>query len=103
MDEVMDLPAPESNQPPVQDREAKFRQDLEHLLNSHSRENGSNTPDFTLAQFLADSLRAWDLAVTRRNEWYAPKRHTISGSDAADDDDMPSDLSDGLPHLNRNE
>lgn len=77
-------------QPSWQDRETAFRRDLEHLLNSHSRENGSDTPDFILAQFLGDSLRAWDAAVSRRSQWYGDKRHTISGSDAADDDDMPT-------------
>lgn len=70
------------------EREARFRKELEALLNCHSRENGSDTPDFILAEYLADCLAAWDRAVTRRTQWYGPKRHTISGSDAADDDDL---------------
>lgn len=46
-----------------------FRKDLEALINSYSKENGSNTPDFILAQFLEGSLEAFDAAVARRDEW----------------------------------
>lgn len=49
-----------------------FRKELETLINRHSKENGSDTPDFILAQFLADSLDAFDKAVVRRTAWYAP-------------------------------
>lgn len=49
-----------------------FRKELEELINKHSRENGSNTPDFILAEFLVDCLAAWDKGVSRRNQWYAP-------------------------------
>lgn len=50
-----------------------FRRKLEHLLNSESMENGSNTPDFILADFLWGCLRALDAAVARRDEWYGVK------------------------------
>lgn len=49
-----------------------FRRELESLLNHHSKENGSDTPDFVLAEYLDDCLRAFDKAVARRTEWYAP-------------------------------
>lgn len=49
-----------------------FREKLEHLINCHSKENGSNTPDFILAEYLDDSLAAFDKAVKRRSDWYAP-------------------------------
>jgi len=49
---------------------SKFREDLEVLINQNSKENGSNTPDFILADYLADCLDAYDKAVTRRTEWY---------------------------------
>src|SRR5574343_713325 len=48
----------------------EFRAELESLINRHSKENGSNTPDFVLADYLADCLEAFDKAVTRRSEWY---------------------------------
>ena len=51
-------------------RENQFRASLEHLINSHSRENGSDTPDFILAEYLHDCLDTWDRAVKRREKWY---------------------------------
>jgi len=50
--------------------EKSFREKLETLINEHSMEAGSNTPDFILAEFLADSLRAFDKATTARALWY---------------------------------
>lgn len=47
-----------------------FRIDLESVINRYSKENGSNTPDFILAQYLNDCLYAYDKAVRRRDEWY---------------------------------
>lgn len=47
-----------------------FRAELEHLINRHSMENGSNTPDFLLAEFLNDCLRAFDTATRARDTWY---------------------------------
>ena len=47
-----------------------FRDKLETLINTHSMENGSDTPDFILAEFLADSLRAYDKATKERSRWY---------------------------------
>ena len=49
---------------------SKFRKDLEGLINSVSMENGSNTPDFILAEFLVDSLEAFDKATKARDKWY---------------------------------
>lgn len=50
-----------------------FRQDLEEVINKHSMENGSNTPDFMLAEYLTDCLRAFDKVMKRRDLWY--KKH----------------------------
>lgn len=47
-----------------------FRKALECLLNRHSKENGSNTPDFILARYLEHCLKAFDTAVDARSEWY---------------------------------
>jgi hypothetical protein len=46
-----------------------FRGGLEKLLNRESRENGSDTPDFVLADYLARCLEAFDEATKRRDEW----------------------------------
>lgn len=47
-----------------------FEKDLEHLINKHSMENGSNTPDFILATYLRDCLLTFNKAVRWREKWY---------------------------------
>jgi hypothetical protein len=47
-------------------RDMAFREELSRLINRHSRESVSNTPDFILAEFLAGCLRAFDLATLSR-------------------------------------
>lgn len=47
-----------------------FEKELESLLNRHSQENGSNTPDFILAKYLNDCLTVWNHAVSAREKWY---------------------------------
>jgi hypothetical protein len=49
---------------------SEFQKDLETLLNKHSREAPSNTPDFILAVYLMNCLMAFDSAVTWRASWY---------------------------------
>ncbi len=51
-------------------REHDFRKVLGDLLNSHSMEEGSNTPDFILARFLTGCLKSFDEAVSGRDVWY---------------------------------
>jgi hypothetical protein len=47
-----------------------FRQQLEVLLNQHSQENESNTPDYILARYMTDALDAFDRAVNERERWH---------------------------------
>ena len=47
-----------------------FRKELEALINSHSMENGSDTPDFILARYLVHCLDAFDFATKHRTQWY---------------------------------
>lgn len=46
-----------------------FHKDLEILINKHSLENESDTPDFILASYLMDCLKAFDLATQQRDQW----------------------------------
>lgn len=48
----------------------KLRKQIETAINSVSAENGSNTPDFILAEFLSDCLSAFDRATKAREKWY---------------------------------
>ena len=47
-----------------------FDQELTTLLNQHSIENDSNTPDFILAQFLLGCLAVFNVAVQQRESFY---------------------------------
>lgn len=47
-----------------------LRQAIEHCINRHSAENGSNTPDFLLAEFLMDCIATFDKTVNAREGWY---------------------------------
>ena len=46
----------------------EFRKELEQLINRHSMENGSDTPDYILAEYMADCLAAFDRATQRRDQ-----------------------------------
>ncbi len=43
-----------------------FEEELRALINKHSKENGSDTPDFVLAEYLTRCLSAFDGAVNAR-------------------------------------
>lgn len=60
----------QSDAPDVGDDRPLFRKELEAVINRHSMENGSNSPDFILAQYLADCLIAFDKAVMHREAWH---------------------------------
>ena len=47
-----------------------FIEELRNTINRHSKENGSNTPDFILAEFLNDALNSYDKSVKARDKWY---------------------------------
>ena len=47
-----------------------FTEELTQVINRHSQENASNTPDFILAQFLTTTLVAWNTATQQRETWY---------------------------------
>jgi hypothetical protein len=50
--------------------ETNFRKDVEALINHHSLENWSNTPDFILAEYLSDCLITFDKAIRAREKFY---------------------------------
>lgn len=50
--------------------ETTFQSELEALINRYSQENGSNTPDFILAEYLAGCLMTFNAAVMARSKWY---------------------------------
>ena len=56
-----------------------FVSELTSLLNRHSKENGSGTPDFILAEYLWGCLSHFNAAVNRREAWYGVNRIRYSG------------------------
>jgi len=47
-----------------------FEDELRDLINRHSQEGASNTPDFVLARYLVACLEAWEDAIERRDDWH---------------------------------
>lgn len=53
--------------------ETKFEKELANLINKHSLENGSGTPDYILAQYLSACLKVFSTIVKAREDWYGRK------------------------------
>ncbi len=47
-----------------------FEEELENLINRHSQENASNTPDYILASYLSNCLDAFNQATYKRELHY---------------------------------
>jgi hypothetical protein len=58
-----------------------FLKELEILINRHSQENGSNTPDFILAQYLSFCLESFNAAVNAREKWYGRETKNLIALD----------------------
>lgn len=43
--------------------------DLARVINHHSLENGSDTPDFLLAEYLVDCLEAYERVTGKTRRW----------------------------------
>jgi hypothetical protein len=55
------------------DDETTFAGELAVLLNKYSKEQGSNTPDYILADFVRQSLGAFDAGVRARETWHGAR------------------------------
>jgi len=49
---------------------SEFNDELQVLINKHSKENGSDTPDWILAEYLRHCLQAFDQSVIHREQFY---------------------------------
>jgi hypothetical protein len=63
--------------------------DLEKLLNSHSAETASGTPDFILAEFMMHCLRSFNAAVCAREAWHGRDAYGIAALRALKDEAAP--------------
>jgi hypothetical protein len=64
------VPLPVATPEKFQEKVRAMQDDLSRVLNRHSAENGSNTPDFILADYLWRCLQAFDVASKAREAWY---------------------------------
>lgn len=55
----------------------EFRKELQKLINCHSMEGGSDTPDFLLAEYLSDCLASFDRVVSAREKWYGREAEPV--------------------------
>lgn len=61
-----------------------FLYELQQLINKHSLENRSNTPDYVLASLLEGVLKTWDLHTVERDRWYGNRSLLGPGSGVAE-------------------
>jgi uncharacterized protein (DUF1778 family) len=54
----------------MSEQKSRIRKDIEEAINRASAENGSDTPDFILAEYLMGCLVVFDDAVRAREKWY---------------------------------
>lgn len=47
----------------------KFQAELTTLINVHSLENGSDTPDFVLAEYLVSCLESYEKVIEDKKYW----------------------------------
>ena len=82
-----------------------FEDDLRALINRHSLENESNTPDFILARHMAESYRSFVAASNRRGEWFVNSTGGGPGNGPSQAEHLPVEPApptapdDGDPHL----
>jgi hypothetical protein len=57
-----------------------FTEELAGLLNRHSMENGSGTPDFILARHLTSCLVAWNCSMREREAWHGRSVNAMTQS-----------------------
>ena len=54
--------------------------ELRAVLNRHSAENTSGSPDFILAEYMMDCLTAFNAATNRREAWYGREQDPRFGT-----------------------
>jgi hypothetical protein len=65
-----------------------FRKELENLINKFSMENGSNTPDFMLADYLIDALNNFEKITKKREKWYGRNPKKVKGQVGLKDNNL---------------
>ena len=58
-----------------------LERELAQVLNKHSAENASNTPDFILAEYLMGCLEAFNVATNSANAWRGIETDIVGATD----------------------
>jgi len=64
-----------------------FEQELQELINRYSKESGSDTPDFMLAEYLYDCLIVFGKTMKARDKWYGKEKFTGLNSNILEKND----------------
>jgi len=78
LEQTMDQDPAPPKETPFEFPPGSFPAKLRDLINAHSIEGGSNTPDFILAEYLRQCLDAFDMCVRRRDEWEGRGRTSMT-------------------------
>lgn len=52
------------------ENQSTFESELISLINRFSKENGSDTPGFLLAEYLCNCLESYNITIKARDKWY---------------------------------
>lgn len=75
--------------PPTNDSQDTLYLELVEVLNYHSAEQGSDTPDLILAEYLLACLQAFDEATRQRDHWWRHPAKWMPPSLPAAGEDKP--------------
>jgi hypothetical protein len=72
----------------LEEKSQTLQNALERVLNLHSAESVSHTPDYILAEYLINCLKAWNAGSKLRDQWYGEVKN-IGQVDASQSDAAP--------------
>jgi hypothetical protein len=104
---VLVEPISEENPAHPKQRYAAFERSLGRVINRHSMENASDTPDFIMAEFLTKILQAFDEMIQARDKWYGGSHRRLQaqleaeGEHTAAANDQINELEKKLAELRR--
>lgn len=49
---------------------SRFEDEIRAVINKHTMEGRSNTPDYILAEYIGECLHAFENATMRRDAWW---------------------------------
>ncbi len=59
----------------------ELRDEIVRAINRHCAEDGSDTPDFILADYLMGCMQTFDRAVDAREKWYGRPVRPVAETD----------------------